>query len=463
MTSRILKSIILIYVTACSQKIFCQTTSGVSQIVKTNYPSNDFELQQAIHILSEYKNVAMNNPSFKPKLSEQDFILKFFKGLWANTKVNKKLRSRRFLNYKNSPNKLEQEVVSALIEYTYKSQKNYYEIDAKIKNISQKLIARDNIQTIERLKVRELRTLISLVHLHRLFNEFETWGILAILSSDTKISELIDTSKSANELHSILLTHAYNFRPKRGVYLVAYDFRNDFSYRKAGAPYLLTLEALAYMLNLRVSHFSLAFTWNDTKYESHMWGKPSKYNVGSMPLVSYVYDTYRLKIDKLVPLPSTMKKQFKNLYGDNWLESIEKRLEDIMKKYFIDNKNENFARLYNPELRRMKSIFALDYSLTKTRLEDQIYFSHSGKVTCSEFIAKAILQCIELLNQKIAMDWHEYKHKGERDSPYLKFPIKRARKIKRYSPQEYFDHLKEYDLIEKLETPPLLKKAIKIK
>ncbi|MFK7825345.1 MAG: hypothetical protein AB8G05_14415 [Oligoflexales bacterium] len=464
MKSGILKSIILFFIAASSQNILCQKTSGLSLfLAKPDTSLRNLELQQALHLLSKYKELAINSPTFTQQRLDQDFILKFFKTLWGNKKVNKKLRSSQNFKANINSSKLDPQVISHLITYTYKTQKSYDEISIKIKNISEKLVTNSPIHPVEQMKVRELRKLISMVHLHILFQDFEKWGFLKILSTDPKIANLKNKAEAAYDLHRKLLAHAHEFQPKKGVYLVAYDFRNDFAYRNAGAGHILTLEALAYILNLRVSHFSLAFSWNDIKYESHMWGKPSKYKVGTMPLVSYVYDTYYLKLEKLIPVPSLMTKQFKDLYGETWLESIEERFEEIMKKYFIDNKNQNFSRLYNPEVRRIKSIFALDYSITKTRQEDQIYFSHTGKVTCSEFIAKALLQCIELLNQKIAMEWQNYRYKGELPSPYLKFPIKKARKIKRYSPQEYFDHLIEYDLIEKLKTPPLLAKTIKIK
>ena len=464
MRIHILSSVILAFVTLGSQNIFCQKTSeSQPAFLEQDFSSKDLELAEGIQLISSYKKIANENQVFTPRAFEKVFLLKFFQHLWGNKKVNKKLRSIKYQKSRNQLSNADPQIISYLIEYTYKTQKNYDDISFKINILLEKLKKHQNIELEEQLKIRELRQLVSMEHLQEIFDHFEGWGLLKILSADPRVASLKENVKSASELHKMLLDNAYESQPKRGVLLLAYDFRNDFAYRKANASYLLTLEALAYILNLRVSHFSITFNWNDTKYESHMWGKPSKYNIAPMPLVSYVYDTYRLKIEKLIPVPSVMINQFRELYGDHWYQAIEYRLDDIMKKYFIEDQNENFARLYNPELRRFKSVFALDYSLTKTRLEDQIYFSHSGKVTCSEFIAKALLQCIELLNQKIAMDWQEHGSTNKKPAPYLKFPIKRARKIKRYSPQEYFDHLIEYELIEQIKTPPLLAKAVKIK
>ncbi|NRA45131.1 MAG: hypothetical protein HRU09_09275 [Oligoflexales bacterium] len=464
MYSRVFRSIILISILANSQTIFCQKATASSPTsLNQDYSSKDLELTEGIQFIKRYKSLAESNQTITPRPFEEQFILKYFQHLWGNKKANKKLRAYKAKSQSDQEADTDAQVMARLIEYTYKTQKNFNEVGRKLRILLEKVKANSKILPGEQLKVRELRRMLSLVHLKKAFEDFESWGLLAAMSKDPRITDLQLKAENAHELHRILLEHASEFHPKEGVFLTAYDFRNDFSYRKVGAPYLLSLEALAFIMNLRVSHFSIAFNWNNTKYEGHMWGKPSKYNIAPMPLVSYIYNTYRLKTANLIALPKTMKGQFKEIYGKKWLTAIEQRLEAIMKKYFIDDKNENFSRLYNPELRRIKSVLALDYSLTKTRLEDQIYFSHSGKVTCSEFVAKALLQCIELLNQKIAMDWQEYNKKGQRASPYLKFPIKRARKIKRYSPQEYYDHLVEYDLIEKLETPPLLAKVIKIK
>lgn len=464
MSYQITKLILLVFFTAQCQKVLCQKKNNLEPInKKLVFSSKKLHLEQALEMISYSKKLAVRGKTNELKQAERIFLLNFFKFIWANKKVNKRLRSSKYFALKLKNNQLDLDIIANLAEFTFKTQNNYDAISTKITNISNKIADKQKISSSERLRVFELRKLESMVNLARVFDEFAAWGILEILIQDPKIAILKNQCAAADNLHKILSKYAYEFHPKSGVLLLAYDFRNDFAYRKAGPAYLLTLETIAFLLNLRVSHFSLAFVTDKTRYESHMWGKPSRYKVSPMPLASYIYDTYQLRIEKLIALPSVMIKQLQTLYGEKWMQALEMGLEDILTKYFIDDKNANLSRLYNPELRRIKSVFALDYSLTKARHEDQIYFSPSGKVTCSEFVAKALMQCIELLNHKIALDWQELKKNNHQNAPYLLFPIKAARKTKRYSPQEYFDHLLEHNLIQKLKTPSLLSEVIKIK
>ena len=391
-------------------------------------------------------------------------ISEFFHYLWVKESSNKKILNFRKL-IKDTDNLVVDPVVVDLAgQYSYKIRKNYDKLANKIQIISRKLRDFEFIDKDEKLSVRQLRQLSSLANMERIYRQIDQWNLTGLLSTDEKFKTIKNLVVQSKELHDFLLNQAQEESPYTGVAVIAYDFKNDFAYRKTSGTTLFFIKCLAKAFQVKIDHLSVSFQEAQEIYEAHMWGKPSVYSVGPKPLASYLYHSYKIRLDRLIAENqySRISGELKMLLGQDWHTELDHMFGEIVRNYFITENKDKFSKLYNPELRRLKSIFAMNFTFKKDNIDQKMQFSPSGMVTCSEFVAKAILQCVDILNERLREKWEQL-GMSPVTAPKLLFPLKEHRLIKRYSPQEWMDLMIKHNIVSLIFPPKIIKAVIRVK
>lgn len=391
-------------------------------------------------------------------------ISEFFNYLWAKKSFNQKILNFRKLIKDTDNLTIDPVVVDLAGQYSYKTKKNYNKLAKKIQILSRKLGDFELIDKDEKLSVRQLRQLSSLANMEPIYRQIDQWNLTDLLSTDEKFKTFKNLVVQSKELHDYLLNQAQEESPYTGVAVIAYDFKNDFAYRKTSGTALFFIKCLAKAFRVKVDHLSVSFQNAQETYEAHMWGKPSVYSVGPKPLASYLYHSYKIRLDRLITENqySRISGDLKMLLGQDWRTELDHMFGDIVRDYFITENKDKFSKLYNPELRRLKSIFAMNFTFKKDNIERKMQFSPSGMVTCSEFVAKAILQCVDILNEKLREKW-EQSGLSPVTAPKLLFPMKEHRLIKRYSPQEWMDLMTKHKIVSLILPPKTIKAVIRVR
>ena len=378
--------------------------------------------------------------------------------VWGNKKFNKWLQYSELNNIDEF-----KQIIDVFIQLSHKTQFSYAPLEHKVLNILSKLKSQDLIPHKEKLKISDMRTAMSLKNLNPIFEELKKWQIYELLLEHQSFKDLVKQTKNISYFLNILSNEARKHdQIYNGLSIISYDFSTDFSYRNlTKAKYLFLKSLYSVLVNSNSEHISISIQDKNNTYESHMWGKPSRYSINQRPISSYFYHSYQLKLTSLIPAESKnmIVKKLQLLYGSQWNQTLNKIFKDIAIDYFF--KQEHFKDLHNPQFRRFQSIVGYNIKPTQKSQDELKEFSRSGKTTCSEFVAKAIVHLIDFLNEAIKSDWSSSSQKGQ--APYLEFPIKDTYKLKRMTPQKYFNTLHKNHLIEHIPFVPIIEQTIQLK
>ncbi|MFA6119411.1 MAG: hypothetical protein WCT85_04240 [Parachlamydiales bacterium] len=143
-------------------------------------------------------------------------------------------------------------------------------------------------------------------------------------------------------------------------------------------------------------------------------------------------------VERVAKDEETRKKLVK-LYGNRWVEVLEKKYHKILIDYFKDPKK--FEHLYNPASRRLLAGLGFKWSPFNPDIKKRAQFNKENKCVCSEFTLKVFTQCFENLCDEIGSDWDKKFKKS--DKPLLDHPIRPHRRLHRVKPNELVNRLLE--------------------
>ncbi|MDN3507327.1 MAG: hypothetical protein P0S94_00220 [Simkaniaceae bacterium] len=274
------------------------------------------------------------------------------------------------------------ERLDTLCEYTFKAKKI-----EEIKAINTKLegVNFDNIdEGFEKLSLKQMRLIESMETAKDVVDKLKGWGgnvdaLETEVNRAIAISDRIRTEadKEISEQPFSMMNYDYNTM----IDLYGERFRKD--KRRDNI-----------MFQANNAHSSVVYrNANGQMQEAHMWGKPSIFNNGRMPLTSYAFQ--RTTLDFSQCLTSEQAGALYVRHGNQYVKELEKKFATILEKHYTDGRYKN---LHNPVNRRIFSYFKSRNNPFKS-WRKQIDFEKNGEVFCSEFIAKSILKAfVELQN-----------------------------------------------------------------
>lgn len=377
-------------------------------------------------------------------------ILDFFRSLYANTTSNTKLR-KNYIKTTLSPQ--QRDLLDFMIDFSYKTTLKIDKIESKLNNFRhdhQRILWSD----ADKISVTELRTIVSMKHSYELAQKSSLAPLIRVIAQDEHIFDYLNFCQIANDFYQVLYQKVSQGNQSVGLSLISYDFANDFAFRKWSKSKVKFIHRLSGVLGVSTEHISLSFTNQNTQYESQMWGKPSTFKLTTIPLQSYLYKTYDIRISRILSHedheeggPSQNKLLL--LYGANWERIINSKLSHISFDFFSDQSSKDrLIHLYNPYLRRIGSVFRSPYGMNQRSLIDQIEFSHKRKATCAEFVFKSYLMILTKLNEVLAKDWFNSKLHESQPPPKIPTLLHPKLRIKYMTPQQVINFFRKKNIVE---------------
>jgi hypothetical protein len=381
----------------------------------------------------------------------------FFRSIAGNRAFNAKMSALIHLT-RDYPLLGTMETLEALRAYSHKTELNNFvtmiQAADKAMQLSVILDMQQEPAEEEKLTIREVRALESLAKMNPFLNRFKE-----ISEKNTRLSQLIDKSKMANQFISTITEKAEKEAPCKPGTFILYDMETDYALRGQRVSWLQRF-IFNRLLGTNISHISVGYKdYNGKSIEAHMWGSPvSKFAQGSRSLGNYCFRTFTLDPKTLVD--ASDHKIMKDFYGDNWGDEVASEYKRIVRKYFDTDRNPDLLRLRNPSIRRLLAAIGFRYSLFQRSWEERAQFPEHKQVICSEFAVLSSLQCLDKLNQRIKKYWVNAGN-DEAAAPKLNPPVRENRRLNRVVPHEVLQRSIATGTGKIVDQAPIIRKVVR--